>query len=254
MKCILVRLFILVSVLPLSLAAQQKRHDSLPRLIKLNLPALVFGNFSWQYEQPVARNRSWAVALRFRPKAPIPLQGLVRRMIDDTLIRVEQARLGNIGILPEYRFYLGKQGAPRGFYMAPMLGYNYYYGNLPVKYYDYVNNTIIDKTALFSGHVHTLTAGIQVGAQWKLAAKWYLDWWIIGPNYGIGKGRFTYTGKLNDIEQISLQFELEKIRQTTPLIQIELEPGKPDAQGAAFRVDGPWAGIRAMGINLGYRF
>ena len=220
----------------------------------MNLPALVFGNLSLQYEQSAGATKSWAVAVRFRPKGPVPLRELVKKMVEDTLIRVDDARIGNFGIIPEYRFYLGKKGPLRGLYLAPMLGYNYYYGNLPVKYYDYVNNAIIDKSALFSGHVHTLTAGLQAGAQWKLGNKWYLDWWIIGPNYGIGKGRFDFTGTLNDIEQISLQFELEKIRQTTPLIGIELVPGRPDDNGAGITINGPWAGIRAMGINLAYRF
>lgn len=224
------------------------------RLLKINLPALAFGNLSLQYEQSAGTRKSWAVAVRFRPKGPVPLRELVRKMIDDTLIRVDDARIGNFGIIPEYRFYLGRKGALRGLYLAPMLGYNYYYGNLPVKYYDYMNNAIIDKSALFTGHVHTITAGIQAGAQWKLGSKWYLDWWIIGPNYGWGKGRFDFTGTLNDIEQISLQFELEKIRQTTPLIGIELVPGRPDDTGAGFTINGPWAGIRAMGINLAYRF
>lgn len=235
-------------------AVAQSVDTGRTRLFKINLPALVFGNLSLQYEQAAGPRRSWAVAVRFRPKAQIPLKELVKKMVDDTLVRVNEARIGNLGIIPEYRFYLGKKGALRGLYVAPMLGYNYYYGNLPVKYYDYVNNTIIDKSALFSGHVHTFTAGVQAGAQWKLGNKWYLDWWIIGPNFGIGKGRFDYTGALNDIEQISLQFELEKIKQTTPLIGIDLVPGRPDDTGAAFTINGPWAGIRAMGINLAYRF
>jgi len=235
-------------------AFSQPMTDSKARLVKINLPALVFGNLSFQFEQSINKRRSWAVAFRFRPKGVIPMRELVKRMVDDTLIRLNDAKIGNVGIIPEYRFYLGKKGALHGFYLAPMIGYNYYYGNLPVKYYDYINNTIIDKSALFSGHVHTVTAGLQVGAQWKLGKKWYLDWWIIGPNYGWGGGRFDFTRPLNDIEQISLQFELEKIKQTTPLIGIDLVPGRPDANGAALKINGPWAGIRALGVSIGYRF
>jgi hypothetical protein len=234
-------------------AAAQSTADSAARLLKVNLPALLFGNLSMQYEQAAGSGRSWAVAVRFRPKAQIPMRALVKQMVEDTLVRVDEARIGNFGIIPEYRFYLGRKGALRGFYLSPMVAYNYYYGNLPVKYYDYVNNTIIDKSALFNGHVHTLTAGLQVGAQWKLGGKWYLDWWIIGPNFGLGKGRFDFAGTLNDIEQISLQFELEKIKQTTPLIGMDLVPGRPDDAGAAFTINGPWAGIRAMGISLALR-
>lgn len=223
------------------------------QIIKLNVPALVFKNFSFQYERKVSHTNTFAVAVRYRPTGKIPFKSIVEEAVNDTEIQVDSFRIGNFGITPEFRFYLGKKGAFRGFYIAPFISYNHYRGDVPVNYYDYVNNATIDKTATFTGSVNSFTAGFQLGAQWKLSEKIYLDWWIMGPNYGISKGDFVFSGALNDIEQISLQFELEKIEQTIPLVKIET-PEKPNANGAAFKVNGPWAGIRAFGINLGYRF
>lgn len=222
-------------------------------IIKLNIPALVFKNFSVQYEHKLGHKQSLAISARYRPVTGIPFQKAVEDYIGDSSIRVDLGKIGNIGINAEYRFYLGKKGDMRGFYIAPMLAYNNYKGDVPVNYYDYVNNKRIDKTATFKGSMNTVTAGLQIGAQWKLGEKIYFDWWIAGPSYGISRGDFNFTGSLNDIERISLQFELEKIKQTIPLVNVEI-PSNPDANGAVFKVQGPWAGIRAFGLNLGYRF
>lgn len=222
-------------------------------IIKLNIPALLFKNFSFQYERQMGRQSSLAVSVRYRPVTDIPFEKAVQDFVDDSSIRVDLGKIGNMGISAEYRFYLGKKGNMRGFYIAPLLSYNHYKGDVPVNYYDYVNNATIDKTATFTGNVNTFTAGFQIGAQWKLSEKIYLDWWIAGPNYGVSNGDFNYVGSLNDIERISLQYELEKIKQTIPVVTIEI-PRKPDANGAVFKVKGPWGGIRAFGIILGYRF
>lgn len=223
-------------------------------IIKVNVPALAFKNISLQYERKVNKKQSFALSVRYRPTGSLPFQSLVKKAVDDTLIRIDLTRIGNLGITPEYRFYLSKKGAMQGFYLAPFVSFNHYSGNVPVNYYDYVNNVIIDKTATFSGSVNTYTAGLQLGAQWQLSNKFSLDWWIIGPNYGTSNGTFNFAGSLNDIEQISLQFELEKIKQTIPMIKIDIPKGNPNDNGAVFNVKGPWAGIRAMGLNLGYRF
>lgn len=246
-------LFSLSLVIIFSAAHAQKETGN---IIKINVPALFFKNFSLQYEKAVGKKQSFAVAVRYRPEGKIPFEGTVEDLVDDKSIRVDLARIGNFGITPEYRFYFDKKGATNGFYIGPFISYNYYKGNVPINYNDYddINHVSIEKTAVFKGSVNTFTAGFQLGAQWKLSDKVSLDWWIVGPNYGISKGTFDFVGALNDIEQISMQYELEKIKNTIPLIKIDIADGSPNANGATFKVNGPWAGIRAMGINIGYRF
>ncbi len=232
-------------------SAGSKGNDN---ILKINLPALLYKNISLQYERKVGRKSSFAIAVRYRPNTIIPFQKTVADVINDTSIKVDLFTVGNLGITPEYRFYLGKKGALRGFYIGPFISYNHYTSDVPVNYYDYVNNRSINKTADFKGSVNTFTAGFQLGAQWKLSEKIYFDWWIVGANYGFGNGDFLFAGALNDIEQISLRFKLEEIQQTIPLVKIEFPKGPPNANGATFKVKGPWAGIRAFGLNLGYRF
>jgi len=244
-------LLLIVLLVSASIAVAQQGKEN---LIKVNVPALLFGNFSFQYERAVSTKQSVAVAVRFRPVSGVPFRSYVEKQVDDNSIRVDLAKIGNFGITPEYRFYLGRKEALQGFYIGPFISYNHYSGNVPVNYNDYVNNASIEKTAVFSGSTNTFTAGFQLGAQWKLSNHLSLDWWIVGPNYGIGKGDFDFSGSLNDIEEISMDYELNKIQQTIPLIKIKDIVVRQDGSGASFKVDGPWLGIRAMGFNVGYRF
>ena len=236
----------------LTAAAQEKKDN----IIKLNVPALIFKNFSLQYEKAVGKKQSFAVAVRFRPESSIPFQSIAEKWVDDNSIRVDLGRIGNFGITPEYRFYFSKKGATNGFYIGPFISYNHYSGKVPINYNDYddVNNVSIERTAVFKGSVNSFTGGFQLGAQWKLSNKISLDWWIAGPNYGISKGDFDFAGTLNDIEEISMDYELNKIKATIPLIKVKDINVRQDGSGASFKIDGPWAGIRAMGICIGYRF
>ena len=236
-----------------SVVNAQKTGDN---IIKINVPALFFKNISLQYEKAVGKKQSFAVAVRYRPEGSIPFQKAVQDFVDYKSIRVDLGKIGNFGITPEYRFYFSKKGATNGFYIGPFVSYNHYNGNVPINYNDYddINHVSIEKTAIFKGRINTFTAGFQLGAQWKLSNKLSLDWWIAGPNYGISKGTFDFIGSLNEIEQISMQYELEKIKNTIPLVKIEIADGSPNANGATFKVNGPWAGLRAMGVNIGYRF
>jgi hypothetical protein len=215
-------------------------------ILKINIPALFLKNISLQYERKVSRKNSFAIAVRYRPKSAMPFQSTVEKLIDQPSVRVDLFEMGNLSITPEYRFYLGKKGAMQGFYIGPFISYNHYGLDVPV---NYMGDT---KTGVFTGGMNTFTAGFQLGAQWKLSEKIFLDWWIVGPNYGKTTGDFVCNTPLNEVEQISMDFELFRIMEgTNPKI---IESYKVTADGASFKVNGPWGGIRAMGINIGYRF
>ena len=227
--------------------AQEKNN-----LLKINVPALFFKNISLQYERKTSRKNSFVLAVRYRPSSNIPFQKTVENIIDDASVKVGLFKVGNFGITPEYRFYLGKKGAFHGFYIGPFISYNHYQGDVPINYSDYVNNTSVEKTATFLGSTNSFTVGFQLGAQWKLSDKIYLDWWILGPNYGVGNGDFNFVGSLNGFEQVSMQYEIDKLKETLPIKVIKSKTVTEN--GATFKVEGPWAGIRAFGLNLGYRF
>lgn len=229
-------------------AIDKVEADNKDNIVKINVPALSLKNISFQYERKTGTKNSFAIAVRYRPASTMPFQSTIEKLIDQPAVRVDLFKMGNFGITPEYRFYFGKKNDLQGFYIAPFISYNHYNANIPINY-DSVTKT---KTAIFLGSVNTFTVGFQIGAQWKLSDKIYLDWWILGPNYGLAKGDFNSADPLNDDEQLNMFFQLFKLTEgTNPKI---IKSFDVNANGASFIVDGPWAGIRAMGINVGYRF
>jgi len=247
-KLLITGFIILVSSSALNAQAVDTVNSKI-NIIKINVPALFLKNISFQYERKLSRKNSFAIAFRFRPKSSMPFQSTIEKIIDQPNVRVDLFKVGNFGITPEYRFYLGKKGSPTGFYIAPFISYNHYQADIPI-YYDGDNQQI--KTGVFEGSTNSFTGGFQLGAQWKLNDKFYLDWWIVGPNYGTSKGDFVCTTPLSDDEQANMFFQLFKITEgMSPKI---IKSFDVTANGASFKVDGPWGGIRAMGINIGYRF
>jgi hypothetical protein len=225
--------------------------DSIPAIeknnvVKINLSSLIFKNISLQYERKISKKSSVALNVHMIPFGQVPLKKAVEKIIDDPSVPVDKLKLGNFGITPEYRFYLGKRGALHGFYFGPFISYNNYKADLPVTY---DNDT---RTGIFSGTLSAYTFGLQLGAQWKLGKNVVLDWWILGPNYGSAKGDLILASQLSEMEQTSLRDELRQLKEDAPLEVIKSY--NVNANGATIVVKGPWAGLRGMGFNIGYKF
>ena len=215
-------------------------------IIKLNLPALAFKNISVQYERAVGQRISVGGTVRFMPKGKLPFQSTIKNIGDDPELdrQLDNAEVGNYAIIPEMRFYVGKRGVLRGFYVGPFLSFARYDASLLYEYDD----VLVTKTFPLSGNVSTITGGLMLGAQWKLSDAISLDWWILGPNYGRSKGDLTGKQALNPSEQQSLRDELDDL--DIPLTKFTYEV---DANGASINFKGPWAGVRA-GICVGINF
>ena len=217
-------------------------------IIKLNLSALIVKNISIQYERRVGHKTSVALGIHTLPFGDVPFQSTLENIVDDPSANIKELKLGSFGITPEFRFYPGKKGVFRGLYFGPFFSYNSYKTDLPINY-DYNNET---RTGIFKGTVSTYTAGIQIGAQWKLGNSIYLDWWILGPNYGGASGDVVFSSTLDYYEQGALSIQLQELKDDVPLHVIKSY--SVDNNGAIINFKGPWAGIRGLGINLGYRF
>ena len=214
-------------------------------LIKVNLLSLPLNNYSFGYERVIARKITLGIGYRFMPEGGIPLKSLVTDLIDDaeTSRQIDQFRMSNTAITPEIRFYMGKQ-ALRGFYLAPFARFSNYKASGPIEFD--VNGTT--ETIPLSGKLNTVTGGLLIGAQWKLGGRVYLDWWMLGPQYGSAKGNFDGKKSLTTEEQAELEKELEDLE--IPFADTETTV---DANGARMDITGPWAGVRA-GLSLGIRF
>lgn len=250
------RKLLLILALSLSAAiiyAQDKDTDKMSsastpsekNLLKVNLLSLPLNNYSFEYERVIGRKITFGLGYRFMPKGGIPLKSTITDLIDDpeTSRQLDQFKTGNSAITPEIRFYMGKQ-AMRGFYLAPFARFSNYTAEGPLEFD--VNGTT--ETIPLTGKLNTVTGGLLIGAQWKLGGRVYLDWWMLGPQYGSSKGHLVGTKSLSNQEQAELKDELENLE-----IPFADTKTTVDANGARMEISGPWAGVRS-GLCLGIRF
>ena len=251
MKKILLLLFAVIATT--SLIAQEVKYnqkiDGTARknnIIKLNLPALAFKTISVQYERAVAKKITVAGTFRYMPEGSIPFKNSIIKLAEDpeTERQLNNLEIGNMAFIPEVRFYVGKKGAFHGFYLAPFASIARYSSELLFEF----DNNGTTETMPLSGNVNSFTGGLMLGAQWKLGKAVYLDWWILGPNYGKSKGDLTGRKSLTASEQQSLRDELAGL--DIPLTEFTYDV---NANGATIKFDGPWAGVRS-GICIGINF
>lgn len=231
-----------------TLLAQNEKKESAAakNMVKLNLTALALKNFSLQYERAVAKKVTVAGTFRYMPTGSIPFKSSFITIADDpdTERQLNNLKVGNIAFMPEVRFYFSKKGAYRGFYLGLFGSLARYSAEVPFEYDD----AGITKTIPMSGNITTITGGLMIGSQFRLGGPVYLDWWILGPNYGTSSGNLSGKKSMSPSEQQSLRDELTDV--DIPMTKFTYTV---DANGAAMDIKGPWAGIRA-GINIGFRF
>lgn len=243
--------FILLLFVGVSFAQDKNQNEgksiSTPgkNIIKINLLSLPLKNYSLGFEHKLGNKVSANLGYRFMPEGKLPFLSTIKNSLDDpdASEQLDKLSMSNTAISPEIRFYLGKKSM-RGFYLAPFSRISNYKLSVPV---EFQTNNVMESIPM-EGELKTLTAGLQIGAQWKLGGRVYLDWWILGPQYGNAKGSLSGKKALTQDEQTELRKELEGLE--IPLVENTITV---DSNGARMNFKGPWAGVRA-GLNLGFRF
>lgn len=214
-------------------------------IIKLNLTALAVKNISLQYEVKLAHRFSAALNVHTVPFGKLPFADKIASQMGESAINYNQFNIGSSGVTPEFRYYIGKKGALHGFYFGPMVNITGYNLDVPINY--------AGLTGIFSGKVNTVSAGIQFGAQWQLSKKIYLDWWILGPSYGTQNGNLNLAANLTPYQQMALNSQLNDLKNDNFFKHV-IDSYSVSSSGAAIKSKGPWAAVRAFGINLGFAF
>jgi hypothetical protein len=245
-------LVVLIGTVSLSAFAQQDHAASGGKnLLKVSLTSLPLNTYSFTYERAIARKISLGLGVRYMPEGSVPMLNQIEKLVDDqeTFDELKGLNIGNTAFTPEIKFYFGKD-VFRGFYLSPFVRIAKYTANLPAFTYEYdhpVNGPTEEKMPL-NGELKTFTGGLLIGAQWKLSKLIYLDWSILGPQYGTSKGFLKGNKNLSPEEQDGLREELEDL--DIPMVE---STTTVNSQGARLDFDGPWAGVRAS-IGLGIRF
>jgi hypothetical protein len=221
-------------------------------LIKFNITSALLKNFSLQYERVLSRGVSVALTFRMMQESGIPYSDNIIRWFDitdpDAQDIIKNSLIGNFTITPEIRFYTGKKKYGNGFYFALFYRYGQYTLNNALIPYDTDAGDQVTLTT--SGNVSSHSGGFMLGAQWTLGKRMCLDWWILGPHYGVSSGDMTSlsSAPLSEVDQQDIADELNGID-----IPMFSQTVSVTADKVSMIFDGPWAGIRA-GLSIGVKF
>jgi len=220
--------------------------------IKFNLTSALIKNFSLQYERVLSRNFTTAISFKMMPESNLPFTDLIISLsdVDDPEAEdvIENLHTSNFTVTPEVRFYTGKKKYGRGFYFSLF----YRYGRFDIKGADvsFEDDAGDDIELNISGNVSSHTGGLMIGAQWGLGEHMCLDWWILGPHFGVSSGDITGLSSvpLSEEEQQEVEDELNDID-----IPMFSQTVNVTSDKTTMSFNGPWGGLR-MGLSIGIRF
>ncbi len=224
--------------------------------VKVNLSSLAVKNYHIQYERKLVSKLTLNVGFRYMPKSSLPFQSTFESLgggLDDEDIRISDFRIGNTAITVEPRIYLSKK-AMKGFYIAPYARYASFDMSLPFTYDEPTGpGTSIKRNADFTGKITSFSGGLMFGTQFNIAKRLVLDIWWIGGHYGTSSGDLDFrpTTPLTPTQQQGLKNTLADFKADPFKFTYDVPA---NGSGAFIKSDGPWAGIRALGINLGLKF
>ena len=170
-------------------------------VIKVGLGSVFQSDLQLKYERSFAENHSFQIGILADFTERIDNEGLqglpiVGVGVDEPF----SVAYGGFAIIPEYRYYFSKKGSPRGFYAGLYGRYRQRNGSI-----DSAFGTDIELDA--SARLFNIGAGVGIGAQFLIADKFSIDWYI----GGLGYNQFFLSANLqplNDDDFDRLQMDL----------------------------------------------
>ena len=238
-------------------AASETTQQPKMNFVKLNITSVFLKNYAIQYERVLTKRISVGLSFRIMPSSTLPFKSSIINAMDNpdqqAVNAIESLKLDNMAITPEVRFYLGKKGYGRGFYIAPFYRFaKYGADNLEVTFEDNSSGTPVDRTVVMSGDLKTHTGGLLFGVQWALGKYVSLDWWILGPSFGVSSG--SLLGLSNTVIPEDGKTEIRNTINDIEIPMVEKSVSfSNDSKSVMVDLTGPWAGIRS-GIVFGFKF
>ncbi|REJ85196.1 MAG: DUF3575 domain-containing protein [Bacteroidetes bacterium] len=222
-------------------------------IIKTNLTGAAFSHYGLQYERVTGPNQSFAAGFSITPEIELPFkQSLLDAYGDNSDARtaIESMKFTKFTFTPEYRFYVSKKGAPKGFYIATFARYT----NMSIQNtYEFTPNSGKKHYLELDGHFKGYGAGALFGIQYLLGNRWTIDWWIAGPFIGILDSKFDGIDRdtediLTAQDEIDLENDIEDLDIPLWTIDAEIQNMKGTVE-----LSGPFYGMRIMGLSIGFR-
>jgi len=226
--------------------------------IKVNLTSLPMKNFSLQYERVFTKRISGAVSFSLMPEKNMSTffaDQLIRgvKIFADEIDTETEESIRNLAfssytVTPEVRFYLGKKGYSRGYYLSLFYRYGHYeVSNIAIPF---TNDLDVPITINTGGTLTSHTGGFLMGYQWALGKHMCLDWQMFGPHFGVSSSDFlgVPSSPLSAGDQSKIEDEFININSS--LLKKTVDASADEVK---ITIDGPWAGIR-FAISLGVKF
>lgn len=226
-------------------------------ILKTNLSADVINNLNITYEKSINHFISLSVNYKSMPLSKLPLKAIAKKFIDNPAIDFDNFKFGNSTITFEGRFYLGLSKMS-GFYIGPYIRYGNYDLSVPAAYTYTPDKSFpseivkpITAIATLDGTVRTQSYGAHVGMQFQLLTKLVFDISFIGGHYGTSTGKLEFSppGGFPKPAQIALQQVLDNTKANPLTLKSKVDDNK-----AIVDTEGPWWGLRGLGIGIGLRF
>lgn len=222
-------------------------------LVKFNVAPLAWGTGSLTYERVATGRLVAGATVNYRPQRSAPFKSTLQKLFenDDTegevTFDIAKLKYSNFSFSPEIKLYLGKKGAFHGFYIAAFAKWE----NTKVDYvYQFDELMLLSEDPNFplKGNIKAFSGGIYFGVQWHLGKNIYLDWQIIGGNYGSANISINANRDLSTEEQAELKDFAEDLKDSFDNIDYEVT-----SKGIKLKGKIPWAGLRT-GLSVAYRF
>jgi hypothetical protein len=248
---------ILISLLSLTSIVNAQSLIGGKNILKTNLSSDALNNYNLTFERSLNRFMSVSLSYRKMNKQKLPLKAFAKQFIENPAIDFDNFQIGNSAITAEARFYLGISKMS-GLYIAPYarmatfdltVPFDYTYS--PVSPTPNVTLPAIPMHAELDGSIRSTSFGVYTGMQFQLLTKLVLDLWIIGGHYGTSNGKLTFVAP-NGTPALALN-ELKRTIDQTKTAPFSLAT-TTTSNGVVTDAAGPWAGIRGLGITLGFRF
>lgn len=203
----------------LTLTAGEKvkpKRRSFNNEVKLNVPSLVLGNISLQYERAFDRRFSVGLGFRTGPERALPFASSAKNLFnDDTVAQkmIEGARISNYAFTPEIRCYFGK-GTLSGFYLGLFGRFGKFNLDVPFTIND-ASYATGSEDVLLKGAYSYGGGGFQMGAKFNVSPRVSIDWFFFGPMVSYGTvsleangdfSQLTSDGKGEIIEELGNSF------------------------------------------------
>jgi hypothetical protein len=223
--------------------------------VKINVSSLFLNNYNFYYERSLSRKISFSAGYRVMPKTILTTTTLGEKAMDlldedDDDNDLSKMSLSNNTITGEFRFYGGRKPGARGFYLSVYGRYSKFSIDYPYDFHSGGKNYKIP----LKGNLTGFGGGLMIGAQWLIARRVVLDWYILGLQYGKMTGNVDGLTDLSAMSQADKDYLRDDIEGIISIGDKEYIKATVTDDGVRTKFDGPFAGIRAAGISLGIAF